>query len=201
MYNEVGGGFFGKMGIPLLAGREFTESDNRAGPKVAIVNETFARHFFPSGNPIGRKFYPGWGNVTPDIEIVGVVKDAKYSSVKQKPPRLYYTPWRQRRDIRSISYYVRTALEPQQVIPQVRQVMSWLDRDLPLEGLRTLEEQVRQNIRSDRLVLQLSAAFAILATGMAMLGLYGVMAYSVTRRRREIGIRLALGPAPAGSGA
>jgi predicted permease len=193
MFNLVGAGFFGKMGIPLITGREFTERDNLAGGKVAIVNQTFARHFFGNGNPIGRKFCPGWGKVTPDIEIVGVVKDTKYSSVKEKPPRLYYTPWRQSKDIGSISFYVRTALEPAQVIPQVRRVMSSLDRDLPLQGLRTLDDQIRQNIMADRLVLELAAVFAILATLMAMLGLYGVMAYSVTRRTREIGIRLALG--------
>jgi predicted permease len=193
MFNLVGAGFFGKMGIPLIAGREFTERDSLAGGKVAIVNQTFARHFFGSGNPLGRKFCPGRGKVTPDIEIVGVVKDTKYSSVKQKPPRLYYTPWRQSKDIGSISFYVRTALEPAQVIPQVRRVMSSLDRDLPLQGLRTLDDQIRQNIMADRLVLELAAVFAILATVMAMLGLYGVMAHSVTRRTREIGIRLALG--------
>jgi predicted lysophospholipase L1 biosynthesis ABC-type transport system permease subunit len=131
--------------------------------------------------------------VTPDIEIVGVVKDAKYSSVKQKPPRLYYVPWRQAKDPGSLSYYVRTALEPEQVVPQVRRVVATIDRDLPVERLRTLEEQVSENIRRDRLVLQLAAVFAALATVMAMLGLYGVMAYSVSRRKREIGIRLALG--------
>lgn len=193
MYNRVGPGFFSKLGVPLIAGREFTERDNLAAPKVAIVNETFARYFFKNENPLGRKFCQGAGNVTPDIEIVGVTKDTKYSGVKQTPPRLFYTPWRQSKDTFSISFYVRTALDPVQVIPQVRRLMSSLDRDLPLEDLRTLEEQVLRNIRSDRLVLQLAAAFAILATGMAMLGLYGVMAYSVTRRTREIGIRLALG--------
>jgi predicted permease len=193
MLNYVGPDFFGKFGIPLIAGREFTERDTLAGPKVAIVNQQFARHFFGAGNPLGRKFIPGWGKVTPDIEIVGVVKDSNYSGVRQKVPRLYYTPWRQNNDIGQMAFYVRTALEPAAVVPQVRAVMASLDRDLPLGGLRTLDEQVRQSVRSDRLVLQLAAVFAFLATGMAMLGLYGVMAYSVTRRTREIGIRLALG--------
>jgi predicted permease len=191
--NQVGPGFFSKMGIPLVSGREFSERDNLAGPKVAVVSETFVRHFFPKGGAMGRRFCPGWGKVTPDIEIVGVVKDAKYSSVKQKPPRLYYVPWRQAKDPGSLSYYVRTALEPEQVVPQVRRVVATIDRDLPVERLRTLEEQVSENIRRDRLVLQLAAVFAALATVMAMLGLYGVMAYSVSRRKREIGIRLALG--------
>lgn len=197
MRNHVGPGFFGQLGIPLISGREFTDRDTAAGPKVAVVNEEFARHFFGDGNPLGRKFYVGRGTVAPDIEIVGVVKDSNYSSVKQKAPRLYYTPWRQEKDIGQMSFYVRTALEAASVAPQIRAVMAALDRDLPLADLRIFDEQIRRSVRGDRLVLQLAAAFAFLATGMAMLGLYGVMAYSVTRRTRELGIRIALG-APTG---
>jgi predicted permease len=193
MLTQVGAGFFRKMGIPLIAGREFTDTDNLGSPKVAVVNEAFVRHFIPSGNPLGRKFCPGAGTVTPDIEIVGVAKDAKYSSVKQAPPVVYYTPWRQNKVTGAMTFYVRTGIDPAQTIPQIRNLMSSIDHDLPVENLRTLEDQVQRMIRPDRLVLQLAAAFAILATLMAMLGLYGVMAYSVTRRTREIGIRLALG--------
>ncbi|MGE5569509.1 MAG: ABC transporter permease [Rhodospirillales bacterium] len=192
MFNIVGAGYFGKMGVPLINGREFTERDTAAGPKVAIVNESFARHFFGNGNPIGRKFSEGMGN-TLDIEIVGVVKDAHYARVRQKPPRLYYTPWRQSKDIGEISFYVRTALAPEQLMPQVRQVMRTLDPDLPLEGFRTFKEHVTRSLRNDRLILHLSVAFSVVATLLAMLGLYGVMSYSVTRRTREIGIRIAMG--------
>lgn len=193
MFNMVGPGFFGRMGIPLVAGRELTEKDNRAGAKVALVNETFARHIFGDANPIGRKFTPGTGDVIPDIEIVGVVRDTKYSEVKQTSPPLYYQPWRQSDDLGSMSYYIRTELDPHQTMIDIKTVMATLDRDLPVQGLRTMEDQVRRSIRSDRMVLQLTAVFALLATSMAMLGLYGVMAYSVNRRTREIGIRLALG--------
>lgn len=195
LFSQVGAGFFGKMGIPLIAGREFTPADTLAAPKVAVVNETFAKSFLEGRSPIGIHFSTGGG--TPDIEIVGVVKDSHYAGVKQVPPKLYYLPWRQNKDTRELSFYVRTALPAAQTAPQIRRVMASIDRDLPLEDLRTLDDQIARNIQSDHLVMQLSAAFAILATVLAMLGLYGVMAHSVTRRTREIGIRMALGAPPA----
>ncbi len=194
MFNEVGPGFFSKLGIPLIAGREFTESDNLAGPKVAIVNQQFAKHFLQGRDPLGVKFSTGDSG---QLEIVGVVKDSHYSGVKQDPPKLYFIPWRQDKEIGSISFYVRSALPTRQMIPEVRRVLASIDANLPPEGLRTLDDQIKLNIRSDRLVLNLAAAFAILATALAMLGLYGVMAHNVTRRTREIGIRIALGAAPA----
>jgi predicted permease len=189
LYNELGPGYFGKMGIPLIAGREFTEADNLAGANVAVVNQVFAKRFFEGQNAIGHRF--GMGK--PDTEIIGVVKDSHYARVKEDPYPVFYTPWRQDKQIGSLGFYVRSALPARQMIPQIRRVMASLDRDLPAENLRTLDDQIKLNIQSDRIVLQLAAAFAILATALAMLGLYGVMAHSVARRTREIGIRMALG--------
>jgi putative ABC transport system permease protein len=192
-FSEIGPGFFGKMGVPLIAGREFTESDNLAAPPVAVVNEQFVKSFLEGRQPVGMRFRIGRDK---PVEIVGVAKNSHYSGVKQNPPKVYYTPWRQEPRLNSLSFYVRSALPPAQMIPQIRRALAAIDRDLPPDDLRTLDDQVKLNIQSDRLILQLTAAFAILATVLAMLGLYGVMAHSVTRRTREIGIRMALGAAP-----
>jgi predicted permease len=192
-FNDIGSGYFGKMGIPLMAGREFTDSDNLAGRKVAIINQEFVRRFLSGRNPVGSHF--GSDNEL-EYEIVGVVRDSHYASVKEKPYPVYYIPWRQDKEIGGLNFYVYSALPVKQMIPQIRRTIASLDRDLPVESVRTLDDQVKQNLTSDRLVLQLAASFAILATILAMLGLYGVMAHNVTRRTREIGIRLALGARP-----
>jgi predicted permease len=191
-FDTVSPGYFRTLGIPLVAGRDFSERDRLGSPRVAIVNETFARAYFQSENPIGRRFGIGRDKPT-DIEIIGVVRPSKYSQVDEKPSSVAYLCYAQDVNPGPLVAYLRSAGDPKSLFPGLRREVSALDAAVPVNALRTMNDQVDQSLVTRRLMSYLSALFAVLATVLAGVGLYGVMAYTVARRTREIGIRVALG--------
>src|ERR1051325_5792762 len=190
--NIVGPDFFTAMGIPFVQGRGFGPQDTAKSQKVAVVSESMARRFFPGGSPIGRRFGIGRPDTPEDIEVIGVVKDAKYGGLKEEFRPMAFYPYAQRPDVLG-NLVVRFSGPASGVVPQIRQVITQTNRNLPIDDVVSLSDHIGRSLVQQKLVARLASFFGLLALLLACIGLYGVMSYGVARRTNEIGIRMALG--------
>jgi predicted permease len=194
-FNNVGNGFFSTMGVAVIAGRTFSAQDTQNSPKVAVINESMARRFFPNGAAVGHRFAVGEIPDHPgEIEVIGVVKDAKYTSLDEGSLLAAYFPCTQNVGFYGI-FAVRYApgANRREIVSRVRSSIAQINPNILVDGLSSLDEQVNQSIATQSLIARLTSFFGIIAVFLACIGIYGLLSYSVARRTSELGIRLALG--------
>lgn len=202
--NSISPNYFATLGVPIVAGRDFSMNDNRDvkhGPQAwnwvpttVMINEKFAKKYFPGRNPVGLHLGFGTDPGTPtDMEIIGVVKDFKYTNLRDEIPEQAFVPYLSARFLGGMTVYFRTTMDPDQLTAAVRSKIRDMEPNLPVYNMRTTDVQIKNSLSAERMIASLSAVFGVLATLLAIIGLYGVMSYIVAQRTREVGIRMALG--------